>query len=233
MTFLIFSSPQLTTAQPSSGNFLKYKVIKYNYRNKKICAKIKKILKVHGKHNLENALAVYKVGEQLGLTEKQILTGLAKFKGTWRRQELVGQLLISNYQLPIISDYAHHPTEIKATLQAIREKYPKGRILLAYQPHQHNRTKKLFNKFITCFDRADVLILNEIFDVAGREKRGDQDVSSEDLVLKIKKRIVSDCYYTKTLAQTKKKILELVKPNDIIVIMGAGDIDSVARELTK
>ncbi|MFH1712702.1 MAG: UDP-N-acetylmuramate--L-alanine ligase [Candidatus Jacksonbacteria bacterium] len=217
-------------------------IVKYNYQDDDTRQKIKKILKVPGEHNLENALAAYKVGERLGLTQKQILTGLSKFKGTWRRQELVGyfKLPLTNYPLPIISDYAHHPTEIKATLQALREKYPKLRILLAYQPHQHNRTKMLFNDFVNAFDQADILILNEIFDVAGREANLDQDVSSQDLALKINQKIkrlkiknlkLKICYYTKTLAQTKNKILTLVQPNDIIVIMGAGDIDQVARDL--
>jgi UDP-N-acetylmuramate--alanine ligase len=216
-------------------------IVKYNDSDSKIIKKIKKILKVPGRHNIQNALAVYRVGERMGLNEKQILAGLSKFKGIWRRMEVVGELKIKNLKLKIISDYAHHPTEIKATLQAVREKYPKKRILLAYQPHQHNRTKKLFKDFITAFDHADILILNEIFDVAGREADLDQDISSKDLVREIKKRIAVHCSivplfyccYTKTFKETKQKILELIKPNDIIVIMGAGDIDSVARELVK
>ncbi|MEK9165894.1 MAG: UDP-N-acetylmuramate--L-alanine ligase, partial [Patescibacteria group bacterium] len=144
------------------------KYIKYNTdADILIIKKIKKILQVPGQHNLENALAAYKVGERLRLTQKQILTGLAKFKGTWRRLELVGKLQVTSYKLQVISDYAHHPTEIKATLQALRERYPKRRLVLAYQPHQRNRTKMLFNDFVSAFDQADALILNEIFDVAG------------------------------------------------------------------
>ncbi|HCC49639.1 MAG TPA: hypothetical protein DIU29_02010, partial [Candidatus Jacksonbacteria bacterium] len=194
-----------------------------------------------GRHNLENALAAYKVGEYLGLSEKQILSGLAKFNGTWRRLELAGKIKKNNAEINIISDYAHHPSEIKASLQAIREQYPDKRILLAYQPHQHNRTKKLFKDFVTVFDQADVVIMNEIFDVAGREENPDQNISSRDLVRAIQKRIkkrleiknlkLRSCCYAKNLSTTKLKILKSTKPNDIIVIMGAGDIDTVARQL--
>jgi UDP-N-acetylmuramate--alanine ligase len=218
-------------------------IVRYNYRDEEIKKKIKKIIKVIGEHNVENALAAYKVGEVLGLSENQILTGLSKFRGTWRRMELVGyyKLQATSYKLPIVSDYAHHPTEIKATLQALREKYPKKRLVLAYQPHQHNRTKKLFVDFVSAFDDVDVLILNEIFDVVGREELRDQDVSSKDLMWEIRKRIkklrnldikkLRYCYYSRNLKQTERKILELARQNDIIIIMGAGDIDKVAREL--
>jgi len=219
------------------------KIIKYNNNDDDdaLAAKIKSILKVPGRHNLENALAAYKVGEYLGLSEKQILSGLAKFNGTWRRLELAGKIKKNNAEINIISDYAHHPSEIKASLQAIREQYPDKRILLAYQPHQHNRTKKLFKDFVTVFDQADVVIMNEIFDVAGREENPDQNISSRDLVRAIQKRIkkrleiknlkLRSCCYAKNLSTTKLKILKSTKPNDIIVIMGAGDIDTVARQL--
>jgi len=229
---------------------VKYNLIKYNFKDDMIKKKIKRILKVPGKHNLENALAAYKAGGLLKLSENQILTGLAKFKGTWRRQELIGYYKLPNtsYKLPVISDYAHHPTEIKATLQALREQYPDERLLVAYQPHQHNRTKMLFNDFINAFDGADTLILNEIFDVAGREISADQNISSKDLAKaiiktekqrnretkKLRKRRAQkqqNYYYSPSLAQTKKKILDLVQPNDVIIIMGAGDVDKVARKI--
>ena len=225
-------------------------IVKYNTaRDAKLKQKIKEILRVAGDHNVENALAAYKVGDYLGLYEKVILEGLAKFKGTWRRMEYVGVLKRKNFKsfkdlkssIPIISDYAHHPTEIKATLKALRGQYPNKRLVLAYQPHQHNRTKMLFNGFVSAFDDADVLIMNEIYDVAGRKERVDETVSSKTLVSAIKKKIdkhccivaLLHCCYTATLYETKKKILEIIKPNDILIIMGAGDIDAIARGLVK
>ncbi len=217
------------------------RIMKYNYSDSKTAQKIKKILKVPGIHNLQNALAAYQVGKCLGLSDKQILIGLEKFKGTWRRLELAGKFQMSTpktfgarCQVPVISDYAHHPTEIQASLEALREKYPKKRLVLAYQPHQHNRTKMLFSQFAASFDTADILILNEIFDVAGREKKKDQSVSSEELANAIKKRREwggKPIYYSKNLAATKQKIKALARKNDVIIIMGAGDIDRIAREL--
>lgn len=216
------------------------KIIRYNVQTpaeRRIKTRLRKILTVPGTHNLENALAAYHVGKYLSVSAAAIYRGLAGFTGTWRRLELVGTLKVSGRCVPIISDYGHHPTEVAATLQAIREKYPKRSILLAYQPHQHNRTKKLFDRFMTCFDQADQLILVKIFDVAGREVQADQNVSSKTLAAKINARIadlqpaLKLCVYAKNLAETTKKIRELAKPNDVIVIMGAGDIDSVARFL--
>ncbi len=213
-------------------------LLKYNYRNNKIAEKIKKVLNVPGKHNVQNALAAYTLGKYFGLGERQILKGLSKFKGTWRRLELAGKCQMSNVkcQIPVISDYAHHPTEIQASLQAPREKYPKKRLVLAYQPHQRNRTKMLFNKFIESFDTADVLILNEIFDVAGREESKDQSVSSKQLTDAIQKRRAwrgKSVFYSRNLQETKQKIKALAQKNDALIIMGAGDIDSVARKLTQ
>ena len=198
---------------------------------------IKKILHVPGRHNRENALAAYKVGKFLGLTEKQALTGLSKFRGTWRRLEQVGKLEIRNLKLEIISDYAHHPTEIKASLQALKEQYPKKRVILAFQPHQHNRTKKLFKEFLASFDSADILIVNEIYSVLGRERKKDENISSQDLVHALIKnnrlRTKENTFYTKNLQETKKMILKTIDDMDVVVIMGAGDIDRVARELTR
>ncbi len=210
-------------------------VVSYN-DDTQLAQKLKKTLHVLGEHNRENAQAAFKVGKILGLSDDQILKGLSQFKGTWRRQELVGYRETPRDQqtIPVISDYGHHPTEIKATLKAFKEHYPNKRLVVAYQPHQHNRTKKLFKDFVTAFEDADVLILNEIFDVAGREETPDQDVSSQDIVAEIIKRDLKtqkSCFYTKTLEDTQKKICTIIQPDDIVIIMGAGDIDTVARNI--
>src|SRR3989338_6050557 len=144
----------------------------------------------------------------------------------------------------IISDYGHHPTAIRETMKAAREFYSSRRLVLVYQPHQHSRTKYLFQDFVKVLkDAADLVIVSEIYAVQGRME--EQDVSSQMIVDKIRNPSLSDkgahhsvtrseirnVIYGGNLEQTKQMVLEHVKPNDVIIFMGAGDIDQTAREL--
>ncbi|MFH1366727.1 MAG: UDP-N-acetylmuramate--L-alanine ligase [Patescibacteria group bacterium] len=199
--------------------------------------KIQINLSVPGLHNVSNALGVFALAKSLGIEEKLIKKGLEDFKGTWRRFEHIGDF----NNLPVISDYAHHPTEIRALLSAARQVYPKKRIVIIFQPHQHNRTKNLFKEFTKCFDQADLIILNEIFDVAGREGGDDQDVSSQDLVREIKKRnrwrlffekFKKEVYYAKDLKESEEMIRKMAKRKDVLLIAGAGEIYKVGKKLT-
>lgn len=198
--------------------------------------KIQINLSVPGLHNVYNALSVFALAKSLGIEERVIKKGLEDFKGTWRRFEHIGDF----NGLPVISDYAHHPTEIKALFAAARQVFPKKRIVIAFQPHQHNRTKNLFKDFVKAFDNADLIILNEIFDVAGREGEKDQDVSSRDLVREIKKRnrwrlyfekYKKEVYYTKDLKATEGMIRKMAKRKDALLIVGAGEIYKIGENL--
>ncbi len=165
---------------PSDGHLVKDLSLK-NPEAKKI----KSILKVPGQHNVLNALAALQVARALKVPDETIFKALSEFTGTWRRFEEHGR---------VISDYAHHPNEIKATLQAAREKYPNKKIWCVFQPHQHQRTYYLFNDFVKVFREAkiDKIIITDIYDVAGRETRGiSKKVSSEKLVKKIARKNVS------------------------------------------
>ncbi len=198
------------------------------------------VLKMPGLFNVYNALGVIALGLILGISAEIIKKSLANFSGIWRRFEIKGKYK----NALVISDYAHHPTAVKATIEAARKFYPDKRIFAVFQPHQHNRTKKLYQDFLKSFDSADVLILSEIFDVAGREEVSDQDVSSPQLIKDIRKRInkkkleIRNCklgidfvFYARNLKETKKLIDANIKTDDILLIMGAGDIYKVADEL--
>ncbi|MBI2050701.1 MAG: UDP-N-acetylmuramate--L-alanine ligase [Parcubacteria group bacterium] len=184
---------------------------------------------VPGEHNLANAVAAAVAADSAGVPRKKILKALSKFKGTWRRFELAGEYR----KALVISDYGHHPDGIRATLRAARDWYPFHRILALFQPHHRNRTKKLFNEFADSFGRADEVIISEIYDVSGREDSRDQDVSSKDLVEAIKKSRDVKVTYAPDLKDAEKQLKEKIKPNDVVIIMGAGDVDRVARNLTK
>ena len=177
-------------------------------------------LSVPGEYNVLNALAALKMAEEIGVDKEVAVESLRNFKGTWRRFEEVGRYQNS----VVISDYAHHPKEIEVTIQAAKEKYPESQILVIFQPHQRHRTKMLLEGFVASLSKADKLIVSEIYDVEGRELG--EAVSSQDITSQIEGAV-----FTKDLEETELKVKELVTDNDVLLFMGAGDIDSVARKL--
>jgi len=194
-----------------------YYSLKQNAANK-----LKKVLKVPGEHNVYNALAALTVGRILKVPDKVSFKALSSYKGAWRRFE-TKQTTWNKKRITLISDYGHHPTKVRVTLKAAREKYPKKKIWCIYQPHQYQRTYYLFNDFAKVFRRAsiDQIIITDIFDVAGREEtKIRKKVSSEKLVRAVKKKSV--------IYLPKEKILNYLKENlgsgEVLIIMGAGDI---------
>ena len=197
--------------------------------------KLKKILKIPGEHNIYNALAALSAARVLKIPDTISFKALSKYKGAWRRFEIkqseIGTPKVKK-QITLISDYGHHPTKVRVTLRAAREKYPKKIIWCVYQPHQYQRTYYLFRDFVKVFRKApiDKIIITDIFDVAGREEKSiKQKVNSEKLVKAINKKRIS---YLPT-----KKISDYLKNNlrggEVVIIMGAGDIYNLAAHLTK
>mgnify|MGYP001608792288 CR=1 FL=1 len=184
-------------------------------------------LSIPGKFNAYNALAAMAVVLELGAPVEVCQKVLANFKGIWRRFEILKEKPL------IISDYGHHPTAIAETVKAAREFYPGRRVVLVYQPHQHHRTKMLFNDFVSALALPDVLILSDIYDVAGREEVTDQDVSSEKILEAIKvSGGAGEYFYSGDLATTERLAREIIKESDVILVMGAGDVDIIARHLS-
>ena len=217
------------------SNF-KFPIFKYSLSQPEV-KKLKKLLKVPGEHNVQNALAALTVARILKVPDNVSLKALSEYRGAWRRFEVFNTKLIThNQQLTtykLISDYGHHPTEIKATLKAAREKFPDKRIILIFQPHQYQRTKLLFKDFVKSFDEADILILNEIYGVVGREKG--KIVSSKDLANAVQKRRKEEksVVFIKNIKEIPKFLAKILKPNDVVIVMGAGDIYNLTLELTK
>ncbi len=184
-------------------------------------------LLVPGEFNRANAAAARVVAREFGVSDEVIKKSLESYRGIWRRFEVVGELNGAT----IVSDYGHHPTAIRGTLEGAKKFYAGRRIVLCFQPHQHNRTRELFDEFVSSFDQADALILVEIYGVTGRTD--DATVSSYDLLAAVERRLGHDrpMSYAKNLAEAEQQVRDLVKPGDVVLIMGAGDIDSVARKL--
>ncbi|MCK5095849.1 MAG: UDP-N-acetylmuramate--L-alanine ligase [Candidatus Pacebacteria bacterium] len=187
------------------------------------------ILTTHipGTFNIYNILAALTAALDMGVSFEEIKKSLDSFKGMWRRFEKVGE-----YENAIvISDYAHHPTAIRGTIKAAREFFPDKKILAVFQPHHEDRTIKLFDDFVESFADADETIIAEIYHVQGREEK-ESKISSKDLVKAVEDRGGVDMVsYAKDLETTEKMIRKKAKDYNVILIMGAGDIDSVARQL--
>lgn len=181
-------------------------------------------VRLPGIFNVYNALAAITVADVLEADINRIFKALPEFRGSWRRFEHVGTFKGSD----VYSDYAHHPTAITATLKGFREFYPDKKLFVVFQPHSFDRTEKLFDGFTRSFADADTLVLTEVYDVAGRDMA--RNVTSKDIFDKMKKK---NAYYAPTLDDAQELIEKHLTPNDILVIMGAGDIDSLARSLVR
>jgi len=193
--------------------------------------KLKKILKIPGEHNVSNALAALTVARTLKIPDKISFKALSEYRGSWRRFE-EKEIIWQGKKITIVSDYGHHPTEIKVTLKAAQEKYPKRKIWCVYQPHQYQRTYYFFKDFVKVFKAApvDKLIITDIYDVAGRETpKIKKKVSSEKLVKKIKKKSVIYLKMNEILDYLKKNL----RGGEVVIIMGAGDIYNLTGHLTE
>lgn len=192
-------------------------------------------LHIPGAFNMMNALGAIALGEAFDIPVHDMEKTLAEFSGIWRRFERVGTM---GEDIAVISDYAHHPTAIQGTLTAAKEFFPGKRIVALFEPHQHSRTKELFGDFVTAFDHADVLILSEVYGVAGRTEEKDR-VSSLDLLNAIQVRLpagdsrVGPKYFAKDLHEAERLVREVVRPGDVVLVMGAGGVDRVARNLVQ
>lgn len=194
-----------------------------------ICRKGKKItsikLSVPGEHNVLNALASFVTASYLGAETDVIAETLAEYKGTGRRFDINGT---TEKGVKVIDDYAHHPTEIKATLSAAANVKHK-KLWLIFQPHTYTRTKALFDEFVDAFEGADVLVLTDIY--AAREKDV-YNVSSYKLMNAIKAKYPDrEVYYVKDFEDIVKYIEKFAAEGDIVMTMGAGDIYKVGDML--
>ena len=188
-----------------------------------------------GKHNIANALGVIAVSLELGIPLVEVKKYLQLFKGTERRSQVLGSYNGALY----IDDYAHHPTEIKATIQAIKEAYSDKKIITVFHPHTFTRTKALFNDFTNSFFASDELIILNIYGSA-REKQG--GVSSLSLVNAIKKanrkksdkKVVGQVVKNiETIPEVVDYLKERAKSGDLVLLMGAGDVFRVAEIILK
>jgi UDP-N-acetylmuramate--alanine ligase len=196
----------------------KTEIIDFSLENLDDVRKIKTILKIPGEHNILNGLAALSLARLLGISDEIALSALSEFYGSWRRFEIT---TLSNFIL--IDDYAHHPTEIAATLKSTREKFPDKKICCVFQPHQYQRTQFLWFDFISVFQLALVekminsLILIDVYDVIGREGGEIKEKFNSKIMAE---KIANDCVYL----EDKKNLEGYFADSQIIIMMGAGNI---------
>ncbi len=179
-------------------------------------------LQVPGEHNVRNALATLSVAATLGLPLHEVAGALGEFTGTGRRFEVRGE----RNGVVVIDDYAHHPTEIRATLAGAKTRYPNRRIWAVWQPHTYSRTQTLFFEFSRAFADASEVLVTEIY--ASREAQ--QGFSSAEVVSAMPH---PSARYTGSLVDTKKYLLKHIRSGDVVIVLSAGDADRISTELLK
>lgn len=232
----IISYALVTGSYGTGADYLAYdlriingrQVFKLSYRGRDL-GEFK--ISLWGEHNVCNALAVIAAARRLGVSDADLKKHLLGFKGTERRAQILGRYRGAL----IIDDYAHHPTEIQATLKGLRAHYPKHNLITVFHPHTFTRTKALFKDFARSFFLTDKLIILDIYGSA-REKKG--GVSSPKLLQEIirsnKTRLIQqETKYISTIAAAAVYLRPRLKNSDIILLLGAGDVFRLADELRK
>jgi len=181
-------------------------------------------LAVPGEHNQRNAALALAAAELMRLNIEKAKQGMASYAGAWRRFEYKGEL----HGAPVIDDYAHHPTEIRATLQAARERYPSKRIVAVYQQHQLDRASKMLTELGQSFVQADIVLIPNIYAV--RDEVGQTGITGADIAAEIAKN-GTEALFTDGFQNTVDWLRREVTAQDAVLIMGAGDVWQITPEL--
>jgi len=179
-------------------------------------------LQVPGHHNVLNATAALAVAATLRLPLDQAARALGDFRGAARRFEVKGQ----TRQITVIDDYAHHPTEIRATLAAARARYPGQEIWAVWQPHTYSRTRALYAEFLQAFEDADHVVVLDVY--AAREAPPANGLSSREIAREIQHR---SAYYRPGLLQSPDWLIKQLKPGAVLLVLSAGDADQLSRSV--
>jgi len=182
------------------------------------------MLNVPGVHNVRNSLAACAAGLQCGIPFETIASALAEFGGVYRRFELKGETANG---ILVIDDYAHHPTEIRATLQAARNGW-KRRIVAVFQPHTYTRTRDFYRDFALSFDDADVIILTDVYAARELPIEGVNGGMIADAARAAGHRNV---VYIEDKNQIASALADILQPNDLLITMGAGDVWKVGEKI--
>ncbi|KAA0873933.1 UDP-N-acetylmuramate--L-alanine ligase [Nitrincola tapanii] len=184
-------------------------------------------LNMPGRHNVLNALACIAVATDEGVADAAICRALQRFQGVGRRFQVLGEVAVAEGAVTLVDDYGHHPREVKAVIQAVRDGWPGRRLVMIYQPHRYTRTRDLYDDFVQVLAEVDLLIMMEVY-AAGEAPIPGADTRS--LCRSIRQRGVEPVFAEKSDA-IPELLKTLLRPGDLLLTQGAGDITALAHQL--
>ena len=185
-------------------------------------------LNLPGLHNVKNALAAVAVASELGIDEAAIQRALAGFQGVDRRLQHIADLTTAVGRVTVVDDYGHHPTEVSATLEAVRQGYPGRRVLLVFQPHRFTRTRDLIDDFARALSQADLLAVTEVY------AAGEAPIAGADgraICRAVRGRGVLEPLFIERVEELAAALKDVIRDGDVLLAMGAGSISAVAHAL--
>jgi UDP-N-acetylmuramate--alanine ligase len=181
-----------------------------------------------GTHNVLNSLAAIAVATELGIADDAVARALENFQGIDRRLQLVGEIRVAAGHITLVDDYGHHPTEIAATLDAIRQAWPNRRVVLAFQPHRYTRTRDLLDDFAKVLSTADALLVTEVY------AAGETPIAGADgraICRAVRSRGQVEPVFVERAEELGTALADMIRDGDVVVTMGAGHIGAIAHEL--
>ena len=178
-------------------------------------------LNLPGRHNVLNALAAVAVAQDLGVSDEDVARAFESFQGVGRRLQVIAALEVAGRPITVIDDYAHHPREIEATLEAVRTGWPRRRLVVFFQPHRYTRTRDLMDDFAAVLSGLDVLVVLEVY------AAGEAPLTAADgraLCRAIRARGKVDPVFAGEVSEVEALALDLVRPGDVVLTLGAGDV---------
>ena len=186
-------------------------------------------LNIPGRHNVLNAAAAIAVASDEGIPDSAIINGLQEFSGVGRRFEIIGDYPVKEGTAMLVDDYGHHPTEVKATIDAVRAGWPGKRLVMVFQPHRYTRTRDLFDDFVEVLSEVDVLIVLDVYAAGEEEIEG---ASSTDLCSSISQKSAVNPIHAQTLEIVPSLVADFVKADDLVLTQGAGSVTKLVAMLT-
>ena len=187
-------------------------------------------LQMPGRHNALNATAAVAVASDEGVSDERIRAGVAGFAGVGRRFQQLGEFAVPGGAVNLIDDYGHHPTELEVTVAALRAGWPDRRLVMVFQPHRYSRTRDLYEDFVAVLAAVDVLLLLEVYSAGEKPLPG---ADSRSLCGSIRQQGKVDPIYVPEDGQLREILAGLLRPGDIVLTQGAGNVGALARELAE
>lgn len=189
---------------------------------------LKVTLNLPGWHNMLNALAAITVATALGVSDEAIVKSLAEFKGVGRRFQINGDLAFDGGKLTLVDDYGHHPRELAATLEALRQAWPNRRKVVIFQPHRYTRTRDLFEDFVEVLSSVDILLLLDVYS-AGEAPIAGADAKALSRSIRVRGQV--DPVFVRNRNDLATILAGIVRKDDVVLTMGAGNVGQIAAEL--